>query len=367
MTTSFARITFACFAVATLGCAALSGKDVSDKQPIAATPIQLKATEWRVTDDVIVITDASGTQFVNETFPDAKALTRSFVAAMPDANVPAADSRGYSAGAIGFGGDDRNGVALSPFDRGALVRQAESLEVMGSIDGMGGPTPLHSVLEESAAALDGRGGQAALLVFSDGLPDEPGLSIAVAEGLVEKHTGRVCIHTVQTGNDPEGTSFLQSLAGLTSCGSFRNASQISSSFEVQQLARAVFVGPGVFPVAAVGPCDTVVRLRGIEFEFDRAGVTDSSKPILDVAIERLNECPQINITITGHTDTLGSAGYNNDLSYRRAEATRNYLVGHGVSTSRLSAEGVGESQPLASNDSTEGRAQNRRVEIGPSD
>ena len=95
-------------------------------------------------------------------------------------------------------------------------------------------------------------------------------------------------------------------------------------------------------------------------------VSDSSKPLLDVAVERLSECPEINITITGHTDSIGAAEYNNGLSYRRAEATKNYLVGAGVSASRLSAEGVGEAQPVASNDSQNGRAENRRVEIGPS-
>ncbi|MGI9590189.1 MAG: OmpA family protein [Myxococcota bacterium] len=349
-----------------MGCASISGKDVSDKQPIAASPIQLEATEWRVTNDVIVITDASGTQYVNETFPDAKALTRSFVSAMPEANAPAANNRGYSAGAIGFGGDDRKAVPLSSFNRSALASQASGLEVMGAVDGMGGRTPLHTVLGESAAALEGRSGRAALVIFSDGLPDEPGVSMGVAKRLAEEHKGGLCVHTIQTGNDSEGTNFLQSLASVTKCGSFRNASQISSNFEVQQLARAVFVGPGVAPVAAAGPCEGVVRLRGIEFAFDRAELTSSSKPVLDVAVERLNECPEISVTITGHTDSIGSPEYNNNLSYRRAKATRDYLVGRGVSAGRLSAEGVGEAAPIAPNDTSEGRAQNRRVEIGPS-
>lgn len=359
------RIAFVSLAVSALGCAAISGKDASDKQPIAASPIQFEATEWRVTDDVIVITDASGTQYMNETFPDAKALTRSFVAAMPEASAPAARSGGYSAGAIGFGGDDRNSVALSSFNRGALASQSSSLGVMGAIDGMGGPTPLHAVLGESAAALEGRSGRAALVIFSDGLPDDPAAALGVARGLAESHTGGVCIHTVQTGTEAEGTAFLQNLAGLTRCGTYRNAQQISSDFEVQQLARAVFVGPGVSPVAAAGPCEGVVRLRGIEFGFDKADISSSSKPLLDVAIERLGECPEISITIGGHTDAIGAAEYNNTLSYRRAVATKNYFVTKGIAEGRLSTEGYGESQPVATNDTSEGRAINRRVEIAP--
>lgn len=356
-----------CLMGTALGCQSLSGRSAADKQPIATSPIDVTPEEWRVTDDVIVITDASGTQYMNETFPEAKALTRSFVAAMPPADAPAARPGGYSAGAIGFGGSDRNTVGLASFDRSSLANQAASLEVMGAVDGLGGTTPLHAVLGESARALKGRSGRAALVIFSDGLPDEPAASVAVAKQLVASHPGGVCIHTVQTGTDPEGTKFLQTLSGLSNCGTYRNASQISSSFEIQQLARAVFVGPGVSSVAAAGPCAGTVRLRGIEFGFDKANISESSKPLLDVAVERLNECPEIKITIAGHTDSIGSEAYNNTLSYRRAEATKNYFVSKGVSAGRLSTEGLGESDPIAPNDTAEGRAQNRRVELSPTD
>jgi outer membrane protein OmpA-like peptidoglycan-associated protein len=65
----------------------------------------------------------------------------------------------------------------------------------------------------------------------------------------------------------------------------------------------------------------------------------------------------------GHTDTVGSAEYNQKLSERRADAVRRYLINGGIMPERIRTEGFGESKPVASNDTDEGRAQNRRVEL----
>jgi OOP family OmpA-OmpF porin len=344
-----------------LGCASLP-----EQPPIEAQPLQFGQDEWRVTDHVILITDASGTMYVNETFPEAKALTRSFVAAMPAADAPSERTGGYAAGAVGFGGDERNVAPLAPFDRGALSSQAKTLEIMGDVSGTGGTTPLDAVLREAGTSLAGRSGRAALVIFSDGMPDDQAAALFAAKRPVTKHSSEVCIHAVQTGTDPEGEAFLKRLTGLSSCGRLRNGDQVTTGFEVQQLARAVFAGPAPLPpVAAAGPCAGVVRLSGIEFPFDRAEITEASRPVLDVAVSRLAECPEIRVTITGHTDSIGDEKYNAGLSYRRAEATRQYLVDQGISAGRLEAEGLGESEPVAPNDTSEGRAQNRRVELGP--
>ena len=264
----------------------------------------------------------------------------------------------------GFGGEDRNSVTVRPFDRGALAAQAQSLEVMGSIDGMGGTTPLDDVITEITPAVAALQGRAALVIFSDGDPDDAAATLATAAALVEARADDTCIHTVQTGNSAEGQAFLKSLSGLTNCGSLRSGADLTSNFEVQQLAKTVFVGPGVAPVAA-SPCDGVIRLRGIEFAFDRAQIAASSQPVLDAAAEQLKQCPNIRINVGGHTDAIGSDAYNKGLSNRRAEATKSYFVGQGVNASRLDTEGYGEADPVASNDTTDGRARNRRVELSP--
>lgn len=344
-----------------IGCASLP-----EKPPVEAQPLQLGDDEWRITDHVVIVTDASGTMYVNETFPTAKALTRSFVAAMPAADVKAQHPGAYTAGAIGFGGDERATASLSRFDRAALGSHAAGLQVMGDISGYGGTTPLDAVIREAGKSLEQSPGRAALVVVSDGLPDDEVAALGAARQLAEARSGDLCIHTVQTGTDARGTAFLQGLSQVTACGSHRNAEELATAYEYQQLARVVFAGPAPPPpVAAAGPCVGVTRLRGIEFEFDQDRIRESSRPVLDVAVERLAECPEIRVTITGHTDSIGTENYNQDLSYRRAVATQRYLVEHGIDASRLETEGLGESEPVADNTSAEGRSMNRRVELAP--
>lgn len=346
-----------------VGCA----KPMPERSPIATEPIQLSQDEWRVTDQVIVVTDGSGTMYVNETFPDAKALTRSFIEALPATNAPAANSGNYGAGVIGFGGDERETAPLGAFDRGRLAATASNLTIMGDVSGRGGTTPYAAVLREIASELSGKRGRAAVVFFSDGVPDDAAAAMAAGKRLAAGYRDGVCFHGVHTGTDPEGYEFLKRLSGLTSCGSVRAASAVGTSFEVQQLARAVTVGPADLPPVAAGPgpCAGVVRLRGIEFAFDRSEIRSDSRPVLDVAVEQLNRCPDIRVTISGHTDAVGTEPYNVDLSYRRAQATKQYLVDSGVDARRLEVEGLGEANPVAPNDTVSGRAQNRRVELAP--
>ena len=83
----------------------------------------------------------------------------------------------------------------------------------------------------------------------------------------------------------------------------------------------------------------------------------------DVAKALANQDPDSKIVVEGHTDSQGGATFNQDLSQRRAESVRSYLVSHGVAADRVSAQGFGPTRPVADNTSTEGRANNRRVEI----
>jgi OOP family OmpA-OmpF porin len=104
-------------------------------------------------------------------------------------------------------------------------------------------------------------------------------------------------------------------------------------------------------------------LRGVNFAFDSAEIDPSSSVVLDAAADQLNECPNVSVRVEGHTDSIGTEEYNQGLSERRAEGVQGHLIGRGVSASRLTAVGFGESQPIASNDTDEGRALNRRVEL----
>jgi OOP family OmpA-OmpF porin len=123
--------------------------------------------------------------------------------------------------------------------------------------------------------------------------------------------------------------------------------------------------PAPAPVAPAPPPDNCGRivLRGVNFEFDKYNIDAASAGVLDVAAEQLQSCPNVNVSVQGHTDSIGTEAYNQGLSERRAGAVKDHLVARGVSASRLTAVGFGESNPIASNDTAEGRALNRRVEL----
>jgi outer membrane protein OmpA-like peptidoglycan-associated protein len=112
-------------------------------------------------------------------------------------------------------------------------------------------------------------------------------------------------------------------------------------------------------------CDDAARivLRGVNFKTDSDELTIESLTILDGVSATLSAHPQIRVTVAGHTDSDGDDSYNKDLSQRRAQSVVDYLVGHGVDAANLIAQGFGEEQPVASNDTAEGKAQNRRVEL----
>jgi OOP family OmpA-OmpF porin len=105
-----------------------------------------------------------------------------------------------------------------------------------------------------------------------------------------------------------------------------------------------------------------IVLRGVNFDFDKSNIRPDAAVILDEAVRILGGSGPA-VSIEGHTDWIGSDAYNAGLSERRANSVQAYLIEHGVSAARLSTVGYGESRPIASNDTREGRALNRRVEL----
>jgi len=106
-----------------------------------------------------------------------------------------------------------------------------------------------------------------------------------------------------------------------------------------------------------------VRLKNIYFDFDKTTLKDESFPELNKVVDFLKQNQSVEIEISGHTDAKGSDQYNETLSQGRSEAVVNYLISQGIDDFRLSAHGYGEAKPIDTNDSDEGRANNRRVEF----
>jgi outer membrane protein OmpA-like peptidoglycan-associated protein len=107
----------------------------------------------------------------------------------------------------------------------------------------------------------------------------------------------------------------------------------------------------------------IISLSGVLFEAGGNQLSAQAQTRLDTVAQALAAYPDRNIVIEGHTDATGSDSTNQDLSQRRADAVRSYLESRGVPPERMRSVGRGESAPIASNDTAEGRANNRRVEV----
>lgn len=130
---------------------------------------------------------------------------------------------------------------------------------------------------------------------------------------------------------------------------------------VAAAAPAAPAAPGA--VAPVPTAEKVTFAADAFFDFDKATLKPDGKAKLDDLASKLGALNLEVIIAVGHTDSVGSDAYNQKLSIRRAEAVKGYLVNKGVDAKRIYTEGKGEKQPVATNKTAAGRAQNRRVEI----
>ncbi|HEY8512835.1 MAG TPA: OmpA family protein [Cyclobacteriaceae bacterium] len=106
-----------------------------------------------------------------------------------------------------------------------------------------------------------------------------------------------------------------------------------------------------------------VRLKNVYFDFDKTTLKEESYPELDKVVDFLQQNPTVEIEIAGHTDYKGSDEYNLNLSQGRCQSVVDYLISRGIDSYRLTAQGYGESRPIDTNETDEGRANNRRVEF----
>lgn len=275
----------------------------------------------------------------------------------------------------------------------AIAPHSQS-KFQSSIDKMtcaGGGSPMENALAAAATDLDKAPGKVALLVVADG----HGLSsktLTEAQALEDKFGDRLCIYSVWVGNDKEldGQSLLQQFSNIADCGTSAVVSDLNSAPAV-----AAFVENMLFTKTALTPApaprarlpqdsdgDGVIDARdkcpntpagarvdsqgcwsftGIEFEFDSAVIKPQYTALFDNAIQILKANPGLTVQLDGHTDSRGPANYNLGLSTRRSQAVKDHLLYSGINASRIAIKGFGESEPIADNSTSEGRAENRRV------
>lgn len=167
----------------------------------------------------------------------------------------------------------------------------------------------------------------------------------------------VVVGLLTAGSNPFKSAMIGAAAGALVGGAVGNYMDRQEAKLRQQMA-----GTGV-DVVRNGDHITLDVPGGVTFAFDSADLNSQFYPVLDKVAGTLTEYDKTVIEVAGHTDSVGSDTYNQGLSQRRADNVKAYLASHGVPGTRVVTVGAGEVHPVASNDTEEGRAQNRRVEI----
>lgn len=243
-----------------------------------------------------------------------------------------------------------------------------------------GGTPVASAFEAASADLSSTTGNIAVILLSDGHTFDISPAPAI-QALKAQYGDKLCLYTVWVGNEPEapGQAVLQELSDISGCGFSTTAATIASSDGMADFVTNVFFKPWVegdadgdgvldskdkcpnTPKGAIVDADGCWAFHGVLFDYDQSTIKAGYENVFDNAITVLKLNPSLTVEIQGHTDNHGSNAYNLRLSSARAETVKQFLVSQGVEASRLTTRGFGESKPVASNATDEGRAHNRRV------
>jgi OOP family OmpA-OmpF porin len=301
-------------------------------------------------DNLVLVLDASSSMAQNhnglEKFAIGRRMLARFNKTMPDLSINVAlRSFGHS---LSYSLQSTVPVyGPSPYSRPG-VANALSLIVPA-----GGPSPMEKSLQAVADDLQGAAGKIALVVVSDG-KDMGNAPMDAARELNDRYGDRLCIYTVLIGDDPAGRTLLSGISQVTGCGQAITADDVDTGATMADFVTTVLLDKA----------DSWV-FKDIKFESDKAVLITSSYPTLDRILQILRDNPELSVEIEGHTDSTASAVYNIDLSQRRAQAVLQFLLDKGIAPSRLTARGYGEGRPIDTNDTEEGKANNRRVELRP--
>lgn len=250
-----------------------------------------------------------------------------------------------------------------------------------------GGTPIASAVDGTAGDLVGTNGQIAVLILSDGHGLESNPAPAV-QAMKQQYGDRLCVYSIWVGNknEEQGKLLLNQLSDVAGCGYRAQAEDVATASGMAEFVKNVFLKAAT-PVAdcstmdsdadGVNDCiDTCPNtLKGahvnqfgcwivdVKFDNDKSNIKSQYFYELDNAAHVITNNPGLSIEVQGHTSNTASAEYNQALSERRANAVANYLRGKTGSSANLTARGYGLTQPIDTNETEEGRANNRRVEL----
>jgi outer membrane protein OmpA-like peptidoglycan-associated protein len=174
-------------------------------------------------------------------------------------------------------------------------------------------------------------------------------------------TGKVMGRATSNGETGEYSVALPAGKFYSYLAEADNYVPVSENVDAREITETMVIEKDLYLVPKeVGQ---TIRLNNIFFDFAKATLRPESNEELDKVLKLLNDNPKMEIEISGHTDNVGSDAFNLKLSDGRANAVRTYLISKGIAETRITAKGYGETKPVATNDTDEGRQTNRRVEF----
>lgn len=340
-------------------------------------------------DNFMLILDGSGSMSGAE-LGTMKELASRMNQTIPDLKLMAGVRR--------FGLGDYNSGSLT-----ALLYGIESYTKEGVEGGIrkirhgNGDSPMDLAINAASEDFKSSQGNIALIVISDA-QEMDNAPVTAAMKMKTAYGDRLCIYTVLVGNDPQGKVIMERVALAGKCGFATDAGSLSSPEGMADFVEKVFLtkvmkpeppkpeppkavmpmkpkdsdGDGVLddkdkcpgtPMGAPVNADGCWVIRNVEFDTDKWDIKSWFEPVLNHVAGIMKKNPWLKMEIHGHTDIRGTAEHNQALSESRANVVKKYLVNQGVSSDRLFTEAFSYNKPIATNNTMEGMAQNRRTEI----
>ncbi|WP_374089399.1 OmpA family protein [Methylomicrobium lacus] len=387
-------------AAASLGALLISGcasTPVGNFDPFQARDLNELLTSGQYqqkTDNFFVINDSSssmgedyqGAAFASGHTPEKLAVEKEILSrinqTIPDLKLTAG-IRSFGFGPCTNWGSTLLNLPPAAYSKGTFTSGIDALTCAS------GGSPMHEAVEAAASDLSSTSGRIALLILSDGHELEAS-PVPAVQALKQQYGDRLCVYSVWVGNKHEesGKLLLNSLSDVAGCGFRADAENIASPAGMAEFVKNVFLKPAG-PVAAPGceatdsdsdgvndcndRCPNTLKgahvnqfgcwIIDVKFDNDKSNIKPQYYGELDSAAEVISNNPGVTIEVQGHTSNTASAEYNQKLSERRATAVAKYLsrkVGAGAT---LIPQGYGLTTPIDTNDTEEGRANNRRVEL----